>query len=356
MSDNLIYGADITAYGAVGDNKTDCSDAFIKAIENGESLIVVPYGKYFIRKSIRLTSNTKLHFHPLAELYYEPSDDETKPLFYAENENSIIIQGGKFHASGNGYDCGLIEFKNVSNLTLTEFKTYFSAVSLTDCETVNISKSSFFCSKEAIHLSGKCCDIYVKNICIQQSYPVIKAENCSVSSLSVRSISLVICSKLFDFSNGSATNVVCEDVTGAFNEAFVSVNDGFSLEDASFDNIDVYSVSHFTGKLENAYFYFGGSVDGVDITAFKRNSNCEAVPFIPAFIFKAKDDSKAIIDGMLLDHVINTRALSKTIDMTTARLTNPMGKFIYTLECGIKKNDTLTIPLGDFDSMTLYKR
>lgn len=356
MSENLIYGADITAYGAVADGKTDCSDAFIKAVENGESLIVVPYGKYFIKKSIKLTSNTKLHFHPLAELYYEPSEDETKPLFYAEDDSSIVIQGGKFHAFGHGYDCGFIGFKKVSNLTLTEIKTYFSAVSLFDCETANISKCTFFCSGGAIHLSGKCRDVYVKNIRVQQSYPVIKAENCSVSSLSVRNISILICSKLFEFSNGSASNVICEDVKGAFNEAFVSVNDGFSLEDSSFENIEVYSASHFTGNLENAYFNFSGSVDGVDITCFKRNADNEASPFIPTLVFKAHDDSKAIIDGMSLDHVINARALSKTINMTTARLTNPTNKFIYTLECGIKKDDTLTIPLGDFDSLTIYKK
>ena len=42
--------------------------------------------------------------------------------------------------------------------------------------------------------------------------------------------------------------------------------------------------------------------------------------------------------------------------MTTARLTNPTGKFVYTLECGIRQYDTLTIPLGDFDSLTIYKR
>ena len=41
MSENLIYGADILGYGAVADGATDCSDAFLKAIENGENLISV---------------------------------------------------------------------------------------------------------------------------------------------------------------------------------------------------------------------------------------------------------------------------------------------------------------------------
>ncbi len=356
MSENLIYGADITAYGAVADGETDCSDAFIKAIENGESLIVVPYGKYFIKKSIKLTSNTKLHFHPLAELYYEPSEDETKPLFYAEDESSIVIQGGKFHAFGRGYDCGFIEFKNVSNLTLTEFKAYFSSVSLSDCEEVNISKCGFIRINDAVRISGKCCNVCIKNTDVRNADTFVKADSCSIVSLNIRNVSINICDSLLELSNGDAACVVCEDISAAFRNCFVSVKEDFSLEDASFDNIDVYSVSHFTGNLENAYFYLGGSVDSVDVTGFKRNGDSEAVPYIPTLVFKASDDSKAIIDGMMLDHVINARALSKTVDMTTARLTNPTNKFIYTLECGIKKNDTLTIPLGDFASLTIYKR
>lgn len=356
MSENLIYGADITSYGAVGDGNTDCSDAFIKAIENGESLICLPYGKYIIKKSIKLTSNTKLHFHPLAELYYEPSEDETLPLFYAEHESSIVIQGGKFHALGHGYDCGLMEFKNVSNLKLTEFKAYFSSVSLSDCEEVNISKCSFIRINDAVRISGKCCNVCIKNIDVRNADTFIKADSCSIVSLNIRNISINICDSLLELSNGDATGVLCEDISVVFRNCFVSVKKDFSLEDASFENIDVYSVSHFEGNLENAYFYFGGSVDGVDVTGFKRNSDCEAVPFVPALVFKAADDSKAIIDGMMLDNVINARALSKTVDMTTARLTNPTNKFIYTLECGIKKNDTLTIPLGDFDNLTIYKR
>ncbi len=356
MSENLIYGADITAYGAAGDNKTDCSDAFIKAIENGESLISVPYGKYFIKKSIKLASNTKLHFHPLAELYYEPSDDETKPLFYAENESSIVIQGGKFYAFGHGYDCGFIDFKNVSNLKLTELGAYFSAVCLSDCEEINISKCSFIRTGDAVRLSGKCCNVCIKNIDVRNAGTIVKAEGSSISSLSLRNISFNICDSFLEFSNGDAVGVVCEDISGVFRNCFVSVKEGFSLDDASFDGMNVYSASHFTGNLENAYFYFGGSIDGLDITCFKRNADNEASPFIPTLVFKASDDSKAIIDGMLLDNVINARALSKTVDMTTARLTNPTNKFIYTLECRIKKNDTLTIPLGDFDNLTIYKK
>ena len=104
MSENLIYGADITAYGAVADGKTDCSDAFIKAIENGESLIVVPYGRYSIKKTIKLNSNTKIHLHPNALILFDHESDENAPLFYAEGASSIEIHGGKCQAGRLHHD------------------------------------------------------------------------------------------------------------------------------------------------------------------------------------------------------------------------------------------------------------
>jgi hypothetical protein len=63
--------------------------------------------------------------------------------------------------------------------------------------------------------------------------------------------------------------------------------------------------------------------------------------------------SKMIIDGIALDNVIAARGKSKTVSMTTAKLTNPCGKFIYTLEIGINKDDMFTIPYGDFDYMRI---
>ena len=119
------------------------------------------------------------------------------------------------------------------------------------------------------------------------------------------------------------------------------------------DCLDIY-CSH--SQKDGVYFDLCGSIENIEISDFKRNSHFEAKPFIPTLVLKAKDNTTAIIDGMCLDNVINARALSKTISMTTARLTNPTNKFIYTLECGLNKDDTLTIPLGDFDNLTIYKR
>lgn len=364
MSENLIYGANITDYGAVADGKTDCRDAFIKAIENGESLIVVPYGKYIIKKTIKLNSNTKIHLHPNAHIIFDHESDENAPLFYAEDASSVEICGGKLviqDTSEKRVD-KMLHFKNTScirirNCDMSMFES--NAVILDSCEDVRISNCVIKSYSFAISLTGECDDITVKNSEVSTAVFLNIGDNDkkgNISQLNIRNITLKNPLHFINFFNGTARNVRCENIEGKIGFSFVSVNDGFNMEDADFENIDIHSVSHFNGGSNIAYFNFRGSIDGLEITGFKRNTECEAVPFVPTLIFKASDNSKAIIDGMSLDHVINARALSKTVDMTTARLTNPTNKFIYTLECGIKKNDTLTIPLGDFDNLTIYKR
>ena len=65
----------IKAYGAVPDGKTLTSDAFNKAIEvasnNGGGRIIVPAGEYLCG-SIRMKSNTELHFEDGAKIIAAP--------------------------------------------------------------------------------------------------------------------------------------------------------------------------------------------------------------------------------------------------------------------------------------------
>lgn len=362
MSEYLIYGADITAYGAVADGKTDCSDAFIKAIENGESLIVVPYGKYLIKKTIRLNSNTKIHLHPSALLLYAPEDSTDSPLFYAEDCNAVEICGGKINLFDNpdiqvqkliyfNYANG-IKIKNCIIDSVDADSFIFNC-----CENIFVSECKInSISKNAMTFTGECNYITVKKSYIAGTIVFGTQDTpCDVSGLNIRNIECKNSTGFLNFISGSAEEIRCESISGSFGSCFVNVKEEFSLEDADFESIDVHSIFALCNKNQ-VYFNLLGNIDGLEITNFKRKSEYEAVPFIPALILKPQEDSTAIIDGMLLDNVINARALSKTIKMTTARLTNPTGKFIYTLECGIAGGDALTIPLGDFDSLTVYTK
>lgn len=365
MSENLIYGADITAYGAVADGKTDCSEAFIKAIENGESLIVVPYGRYFIGKTIELNSNTKIHIHPNAQI---SCCFGYSPLFKSNNKNSVEICGGHFVITTPEeiLPDSLFKFESTNNIKIKDCRISINsyetvAIELESCENVQISGCSIENeANTALLLSGKCHDITVKDTKVSVERFVWAGYNdnnrCDVSYLNIRNIILNYTNYAFLFSNGSIKELKCENIRGNFSHSFLHASQTFYLEDVDFENINIHASEYHNHNSEQAYFSLLGRIDGLEITNFKRNTDFEARPFIPTLILKPSEDSTAIIDGMLLDSVINARALSKTVDMTTARLTNPTGKFIYTLECGIDKGDALTIPLGDFDSLTIYKR
>ena len=348
MSENLIYGADITAYGAVADGKTDCSDAFIKAIENGENLIVLPYGKYVVKKALKLSSNLKIHLHPNAEILF---DTKAGVCVSCDGCSSVIISGGKWICENA--EKTFFGFTNSSGIKISDCNiSGANGFVFENCNGISIKNTDLDIDGDCISLRGKTKDVYLKSICAYSCVNVIDiAENAEVEDLYVDDISLGGCKYMLGIS-GSLENVKMSNVYGDFLDSLVCVCENAKLEDTDIEDVGVCCL----GNGKDAYLDLRGSIDGLEIANFKRNSDCEAKPFIPTLVFRAKDDSTAIIDGMMLDHVINARALSKTVDMTTARLTNPTNKFIYTLECGIKKNDTLTIPLGDFDTLTIYKR
>ena len=70
MAENLIYGKTIFDFGAVGDGKTDDTDAFVCAFGSNETLICIPYGKFIIKKELRVKSGVKVVCHPNAEIEF----------------------------------------------------------------------------------------------------------------------------------------------------------------------------------------------------------------------------------------------------------------------------------------------
>ena len=351
MSENLIYGADILSYGAAADGKTDCSDAFIKAIDNGENLICVPFGTYLLTKPLNLTSNLKIQLHRNATLVF---DLETKgAVISAKDCSSVIISGGNWVSIGSSD--AFFGFENTSYIKFSDCNiSGAKGIRLTDCDDISFKNVSFDVDAECILLRGKTQNVTVRSITSGTSVSVFDIdENADISDLFVNGVSISDCNHFVSIYEGRIENAKFFDIDGDFAESFINVANQGVIESMELDCLDIY-CSH--SQKDGVYFDLCGSIENIEISDFKRNSHFEAKPFIPTLVLKAKDNTTAIIDGMCLDNVINARALSKTISMTTARLTNPTNKFIYTLECGINKDDTLTIPLGDFDNLTIYKR
>jgi polygalacturonase len=84
----------VTAYGAVGDGKTICTEAFKKAIEvcnkEGGGRVVVPAGKYFTGP-IHLKSNVNLHVVKEATILFSTDPDDYLPLVFSRWEGVELM-------------------------------------------------------------------------------------------------------------------------------------------------------------------------------------------------------------------------------------------------------------------------
>lgn len=362
MSENLIYGADILAYGAVADGKTDCSDALAKAIENGENLICFPFGTYLFTKSIDLCSNTKLHFHANANILFAP-ENESESFIYVKDASSIEICGGLFNIK-DGVKCNLFSFSGCRNVRVSDCfvnaPTGIGSVVFNTCEYATVANVTFNGMSDAVVLTGECDSITIKNCTVKSSANVIQCTKqnspCNINKLDIRNITVLFCDSFIEFLCGSAQDVSIENINARLSFAFMKLFSEFSLGDTSVENIELYIVARNTDNKKPTYFSLASAPENLEIRNFKRLNELESTPLSPTLLLKNTNAQKAkvFVDGITLDNVISARGQSKTVSMTTAKLTNPTGKFIYTLEISVAKDDTLSIPFGDFDYITIY--
>ena len=362
MGENLIYGADILAYGAVADGKTDCSDAVMKAIENGENLIRFPFGTYLFTKSITLCSNTKLHFHANANILFAPEKD-TENFIYAKDASSVEICGGLFNIK-DGVKCNIFSFSGCQNVRVYECSinapTGKGSVVFDSCEYASVVNVTFNGMSDAVVLTGKCDRITFKDSSIKSASTVIQCAKqnspCDINKLDVRNISVLYCDSFMEFLCGSAEDVSVEKIDARLSFAFLKLFPEFSLGDTSIENVELYIVARNADDKNRTYFSIGSTPENLEIRNFRRLGELESMPLNPTLLLKNTncENAKVIIDGITLDNVIAARGKSKTVSMTTAKLTNPTGKFIYTLEINVAKDDTLNIPFGDFGYLTIY--
>ncbi len=362
MSENLIFGADILSYGAVPDGSTDCTEAFEKAIQNGENLISVPFGTYVIKRGMKLGSNIKFHIHPRAIIKYVPECTTDVPLFYGKDVSSVIVSGGKFYANDN-VDI-LFHFENCENIKFSDIsviKSISKGFVFDGCADIYVSDSCFDTgNRDVFTFLGCCSNITVKDTEINLACNVFqlgtKDSDCKIDRLDIRNVVSHYISSFIEFYKGEAGDIAIENISGGFEWSFFRLFEKFSLSDARLEKVNIYCSCRGNDKYTNpAYFVLAETADGLELNGFKRNTELESVPPIPTMIFKAGAQSTAIIDGIALDNIISARGKSKEIGMTAAKLTNPHGKFVYTVECSLCKDQTLTLPLGDFDYMRIDK-
>lgn len=364
MAENLIYGADITSYGATADGKTDCSGAVTKAIENGESLISFSFGTYLFTRQITLNSNTKLHFHTNANIIFAPENENENCFIRAQDASSLEICGGLFNVK-EGVKCDVFSFSNCQNIRISNCSvnapTGNGSVTLDSCEYVSVVNVTFNGMSDALAITGDCEKVTIKNCTVKSAANVIQCgkqnKECDIDGLDIRNINVLFCDSFIEFLCGKAENVNIENINARFSFAFLKLFPKFSLDDAVLENLELYIIDRVKKDGKNpAYFSLAASPESLEIRNFKRLCELESTPAVPTLLFKntGSEKAKLIFDGIALDNVIAARGKSKTVAMTTAKLTNPCGKFIYTLEISVPENDTLEIPYGDFEYLTAY--
>jgi polygalacturonase len=89
----------ITAYGAIGDGKTDCTEAFRKAItachEAGGGRVVVPAGTY-LTGAIHLKSNVNLHVTQNAKILFSQDTKKYLPVVFTRFEGVELMNYSPF--------------------------------------------------------------------------------------------------------------------------------------------------------------------------------------------------------------------------------------------------------------------
>ena len=231
MSENLIYGVDITAYGAVGDGKSDCSGALIKAIENGESLISIPYGTYLITKPVAISSNVKLHFHTSACVKFAPASKDVQTMFYCRERSAVEIYGGIFDIHEKAlltsvFDFDSCESVRVSNLTINAPHASASIMfkNTSDC---CVNGVTFNGMSDCVKLIGECENITVKNCTVKAAANVVQMgaskTKADVKRLDVRNVTVSFCDSFFEFLNGTASLICAENIEARISFCFAKL-------------------------------------------------------------------------------------------------------------------------------------
>lgn len=385
MKENLLFGADITSYGAKGDGKTDCHDAFQSALDKKENLITVPYGVYVIKGQLRIGSNVKLDLHPKAVMLFDCDENILVTNKEHKKGNSgIIINGGIWKAKNARKDKKsdmFFSFENIKNLKITNaaiLPCHRNAISLFKAEDFRINTCLFDTSDcanagDCVRLEGQCKDGIIKNLEFsgndkQDRNTALIAfdtdEKCKISdniSSSGKITSILIenlsARKIYSFirlfCHGSEVcGIEIDGIRGSFLHSVLDLSKSADSEsNGKFADICMGNISALCEKSsENSgYFLLEGRFDGLEIQNFSRDRDSEAFPFIPTLIMHNTSPMQVITDGMALDEIISAKGKSRLSSMTAAKISTPTGKYVYTFEAGLSSEDELIIPSGNFD-------
>lgn len=182
------YGLNIKSFGAIGDGKNDDSVAIQKALDAGSPLVVIPFGEYLIERTLRISSETRLHLHPLAVVRLADHAGIDQSVFLITNadhesgNHDIEIEGGIWDGNNaanprgpdepTSYTGVALNFMNVRNLTLRglcvrDAESYHIRIGEVRhfwIEDIRFEARHLRPNQDGVHVCGFCEDGVIRNI------------------------------------------------------------------------------------------------------------------------------------------------------------------------------------------------
>lgn len=101
VTSNISYGLNVLDFGAVGDAKTDNTDAFTKALNAAKSggYVYVPTGQYLFKGQLTIPSGVTLIGTYLVAPYHKPPQKQAQGITLNElKDGSILVYDGDTHS------------------------------------------------------------------------------------------------------------------------------------------------------------------------------------------------------------------------------------------------------------------
>ncbi len=177
----------ILDFGAKGDGQSDDCPAFQKALDSGERYLYVPVGKYVIRGTLVIHSDTSLRLHPEAVLFWADgsgTDAFSHLITNEKNADNITIDGGIWDGNAEGnpripalenevtYLGVAIEFRDMEGLSLKNmtlrnsdsFHLRINYVKDFRIENITFDDQVFRANQDGIHIAGGCENGIIRHI------------------------------------------------------------------------------------------------------------------------------------------------------------------------------------------------
>lgn len=183
-----MYGRSIAEFGAVGNGRSDDAPAIQAALNAGQPLITIPYGRYKIGHTLRISSHTRLSVHPRAHLFLAAGAGQNADSFlltnkhHASGDQNIVIEGGIWDGNNpanrrgpdapDSYTGVLLNFTHVRGLTLQQLtlrdpESYF--IRLGKVTRFRIADITFQIrhlrpNQDGVHVTGHCADGVIRQL------------------------------------------------------------------------------------------------------------------------------------------------------------------------------------------------